>query len=85
MAILLDADRVSVRDKIAQNLSNTLESTTLTKAEWKLAVDATDLWISDNQTSFNLALPASAQTGLTKQQKARLFFSVAEVRFEVDI
>jgi len=85
MAVLLDAERIIIRDELGRDLSDVREQTTLTKAEWKAAVDATDLWISDNQAAFNTALPAAAQSGLTKQQKARLFLEVAERRFEVDV
>lgn len=85
MAVMLDADRIIVRNTLARDLSDIRETTGLNKTEWKAAVDNTDQWISDNQTAYNNALPLAAQTGLTKQQKARLFLEVAERRFEVDV
>lgn len=47
------------------------------------AVNATDQWIDDNQASYNAALPAAAQTGLTIAQKTLLFCAVALARVSI--
>jgi hypothetical protein len=51
----------------------------------RAAVDATDDWIEANQASFNSALPLPARTALTSKQKVRLFLSVAQMRFNVEV
>lgn len=49
----------------------------MTKADLRAAVDATDQWIDDNQTSFNNALPNPFRTSATLVQKTLLFCYVA--------
>lgn len=46
------------------------------------AVNATDGWINDNQSSFNLALPAAFQSGATAEQKTLLLCAVALMRVD---
>ncbi len=56
---------------------------TLTKADLRAAVDATDDWIEANQGAFNAAIPLPARSELTARQKALLFMAVAARKFEV--
>lgn len=53
------------------------ESVSITKAELRAAVDATDQWIDDNAAAFNLALPQPARGALSATQKTLLFVYVA--------
>lgn len=73
--------QADVRGAITKALSNVREPFALSKGELLAAVAATDAWIDSNAASYNQALPAAAQSGLTAQQKARLFMAVAEARF----
>ena len=49
----------------------------LTKPNVRAALDATDQWIEDQQTSFNNALPQPFRTTATLAQKTALFCYVA--------
>jgi hypothetical protein len=46
----------------------------------RAAADATDTWITDNQTSFNTALPEPFKSTATSAQKTLLFCYVAMKR-----
>ena len=56
---------------------------TLTKADLRAAVDATDDWVEDNKAAFSAAIPLPARSELTARQKALLFMAVAARKFEV--
>ena len=81
MASLTDEKRQEIRQEIAGVLSREHEEVSLTKADLKAAVDAADQWVDDNRASYNSALPAAAQSGLTASQKARLLQFVVQKRF----
>lgn len=49
----------------------------MTKPDLRAAVDATDQWIEDNQTSYNQALPQPFRGSATAAQKTVLFAFVA--------
>ena len=51
--------------------------TGLTKADLQAAVDATDTWIENNQSSYNVAIPQPARNNLTLTQKTLIFCYVA--------
>ena len=73
-----------VKDKIHAGLMNywsrLWEQTDISQQDLSGAVDATDTWIENNQASYNSALPAAVQSGLTVQQKTLLFCAIALAR-----
>lgn len=84
MAILLDADRVQCWVDFMRDPANiNAGASGLTKAQLRAAVDATDQWIDDNASSFNLALPAAVRSALTSKQKAVLYSIVSLRRYGV--
>lgn len=83
MATMPDADRILAWERWMRE--NTALVGAVDKNQLKAAVDATDQWISNNLTSFNSALPAAVQSGLTAAQKARLFVYTLIRRFETDV
>ena len=74
MAVLPALDRARVAAHVMRGM---LGSYTLLKAQLQSAVDATDQWIEDNQTSFNNSLPAVSRNALSTPQKTLLFCYVA--------
>ena len=52
------------------------------KADLQAAVNATDVWIEDSQTSYNAALPEPFKTEATTLQKTLLFCAVALMRVD---
>lgn len=85
MAILDNDSLARIRLKLGQRLSRDHEPLGMNRPDLDAAVVAVDQWVSDNVANFNSALPAKAQSDLTKQQKAELLMLVVARRFEVDI
>jgi hypothetical protein len=83
MAVLADAERKALWARFMEELSARRQEISLSKSELRAAVDAVDTWVENNQASFNSALPAAAQTGLTTKQKAALLMYVVNKRYEV--
>jgi hypothetical protein len=70
MALLPEAGRLAVwRLWMRENTG----PCNFTKAELRAAVDATDQWIEDNTSSFNLALPQPFRNQASLTQKTVLF------------
>jgi hypothetical protein len=80
MAVLSDSDR---REQWAIFMRENKEALSLTKSELRDAVNATDLWIDNNQASFNTAIPLPARTALSTRQKVLLFMFMASKRFDI--
>ena len=72
------------KEKVVKGLENYWsrfwEPTDISRQDLISAVDNTDAWIESNQASYNSALPANVQTGLTTLQKTALFCAVALAR-----
>jgi hypothetical protein len=75
MAALSAEDRRRVWAHIMRNWDS--GSISVTKADLRAAVDATDQWIEDNQAAYNLALPQPFRGAATTAQKTLLFCYVA--------
>lgn len=75
MAVLPDLDRARTTNQWMRDSTTTLA--VCTKADLRAALNATDQWIEDNQTSFNTALPATFRNNATLAQKTLLFCYVA--------
>lgn len=85
MAVLTNGDRANINAEFQRELSALFEEIIgMSKSDLRAAINATDSWINSNTTSFNNALPAPAKANMTAKQKARLFFAVAQKRFEVE-
>lgn len=83
MAYLDDTDRARIYRGLMRYWSRRLETTTVSKAELRAAVDATDAWIEDNQSVYNAALPAAFRDSASVVQKTVLFCAVALMRVGV--
>jgi hypothetical protein len=80
MAVLSETERAAASAEIQRTTDC---PGTVTKAQLRAAIDATDAWIDSNAASFNSALPTAARNALTARQKAALFMFVASRRFGV--
>lgn len=74
MAIMSNEER---RRCWAQFMRTNTEPLSITKAELRAAVDATDQWIEDNSAAYNAALPQPARGAMSATQKTLLFVYVA--------
>lgn len=83
MAVLADGDRYSIWGKFMSDISSRLEAVDINKPQLRAAVNAIDVWINDNQTSFNNALPEPAKSALSAKHKAELLMRVINRRWEV--
>lgn len=72
MAVLNDTERQAIRNYVMRRWG-----AAITKDELRAAIDATDSWIDSNAASYNAALPAAAQSGLSAAEKTILFCVVA--------
>ena len=84
MAELSRQNRQRIRRGLMRYWSNLRESFELS-AVLLTAVVATDEWIDANQGSFNSALPAEAQSGMTAAQKTFMFCCVALARVSIKL
>ena len=82
MATMSEADLVLVWETWMRE--NKVTVAVVDKNDLREAVDAADQWVSDNQVSYNLALPVTARSNLTQAQKARLLWFVVQRRFMTD-
>jgi hypothetical protein len=81
MAELTTEQRQHISNGLMRYWSSLAEEITgMNKNDIKAAVDATDTWIDNNQSSYNTALPSAARTNLTQAQKTLLFCAVAAYR-----
>jgi hypothetical protein len=85
MAVLPDVDRARIWRGWMRLLSARFEPVALSKDDLRAAVDATDVWIEDNQSAYNQALPQAGRDNLTAGQKTLLFCAVALARVNVDL
>lgn len=86
MAVLLDADRLRIRNGLMRFWSGALETVNgITKADLKAAVDAADSWVDANAASYNTALPATFRTNASNSQKSLLLVAVVLMRFNIDL
>lgn len=76
MALLDETNRVRILAQL-QRVGGLGSLGTLTKADLRAAVDATDSWIDTNSASYNTALPQPSRAQLTATQKVVLFCFVA--------
>jgi hypothetical protein len=53
------------------------EPISITKAELRAVINATDQWIDDNAAAYNLAIPQPARGSLSATQKTLVFVYVA--------
>ena len=83
MAVLTDADRLSLWAQFMSDSSAIRQPLPLLKADIRASVDAIDSWVDTNSGNFNTAIPQPARTALTAKQKAQLLMYVIKRRFEV--
>lgn len=80
MAVMTSPQRAVCAGKFQQSYTNG-ENIAVVKADVRAALDAVDQWVSDNQASFNTALPTAFKNNATAAQKARLLQFVVDERF----
>jgi hypothetical protein len=81
MAVLSETQRAEAWAEYMRQVSRDGEALSLTKADLRAALDATDDWVSDNMIAYNSAIPLPARSELTTSQKARLIMYVVSKRF----
>lgn len=81
MANMTAQQRIDCANEMAREISDGRESMSLSRADFRAAVDAADAWANSNAASFNTALPVAARNNLTSAQKARLLAFVVRYRW----
>jgi hypothetical protein len=78
MAVLPDEDRRRTWAHLMRELRDLgLGPISVTKADLRAALNATDAWIEANQTAFNNAIPQPARGAMSTEQKTLMFCLVA--------
>lgn len=77
MAVLDTENRRRTWAQAMRNWPAALGMPVVMKADLRAAIDATDQWIEDNQSSFNTILPQPFRGAATTAQKTFLFCYVA--------
>lgn len=76
-------ERTEVWAKVMSDESSRRALIALDKNILKAAVVDVDNWVESNQVSYNNALSAAAQAGLTSKQKALILLEILRLRYEV--
>ena len=79
MAVLSDADRALIAAQFMRE--NAEQIGALVKSDIRSVVDALDVYLNDNATAINTAIPATPRGILTVGQKARIFGLVVRKRY----
>jgi len=87
MAVLTETERAQIWRGIMRwwSAPDTQADISITKAQLRAAIDASDDWIDTNAVSFNNSLPAAAKSGLSATQKTLLFCAVALMRVNMTL
>lgn len=84
MAQLSDTDRARIWRGLMRYWSAFREEMdAFSKQDLREAVNTTDVWINNNQASYNSALPVAARGALTLEHKTFLFCVVALARVSI--
>lgn len=84
MAVLSDADRLTLHTLLMQVMSNQHSVlASVTKADMRAAINAADDWRDTNAASYNNALPAAFKNNASAKQKALLLMYVVSKFYEV--
>lgn len=83
MPVLSNADRLALGQQFCSDVSAARTPFSVSRAEFRAAVDAIDDWVDANAAAFNTAIPLPARTALTVKQKAQILMYVMRRRFEV--
>lgn len=81
MAVLEDLDRKDVWARFMAAMEHVDRSAGMTKADFRAAVDAMDVFIGNNAATINQAFPQPARSALTNTEKIGVFAWVALQRF----
>ena len=83
MAYLTSEQINEVRTALAQEMSRLFEETDLTKSQWRTCLEEVDEWQEDNKASYLAAISEPAASSLTAKEKAKVFFLVAQKKYNI--
>jgi hypothetical protein len=85
MAVLSDADRHLCYKQFSDYLSTNRIPSKPSKQQFRAAINAIDVSVDNNRTSFNNAIPEPCKSLMTTKQKAQMLMYVVSKRWEVEI
>lgn len=80
MAVLNEADRAERAAEIQRRISALSQTTTLSKAQWRVLIDAADTFCNDNAAAYNSAIPQPTRGIATAAEKALALELVVALR-----
>lgn len=81
MAFLPDLSRRAVWAEFMRRMAPENRASPMTKADFRDAIDAMDVYVSENAATINAAFPAAARAALTNNEKIGVFAYVALKRY----
>lgn len=85
MANLIEDDRIAVWRAFMAQMGPVDRSNGMTKADFRAAVNALDVWVANNAATINAAIPEPARSSLTNLEKIGIFAAVATKRFVKEV
>lgn len=85
MAALIEGDRAAVWAGFMRRLLSVERSGSMTKTDFRAAINAVDQWWSDNAATVNNVFPTAARTYLTNVEKIGVFAYVALKRYGKEV
>ena len=81
MAFLDELDRAAVWADFMRRMAPEQRAGPMTKADFKAAIDAMDVYVANNAAAINNAFPTAARVALTNVEKIGVFAYVALKRY----
>ena len=85
MAFLDDIDRKAVWADFMARMAPEERAGPMTKADFRAAIDAMDVYVANNAATINAAFPTAARTALTNVEKIGVFAYVALKRYGKEV
>jgi hypothetical protein len=85
MAVLPEIDRAAVWADFMRRMLSVERDGSMTKADFRAAINAVDQWWSDNAATVNNVFPTAARTSLTNVEKIGVFAYVALKRYGKEV
>lgn len=82
MAVLSDSER---GEGTAEYMRTNRDALALTKGDLRAAYNALDVYLNDNASAINTAIPQPARAALSAAQKALLLMAVVTRRYVVGV
>ena len=85
MAVLTDDERRQITNGMMRYFSEIFDGLNVSKAELRIFVNETDVWINDNRNSYATSISEPAASNMTGAQQTLGFACVALMRKDIEL